>query len=407
MGWFHWIYESPNWEGGAIFALAFLLLTWVATLVFHRYLHEWFHTEQRANDMVGFVLSSFSVLYGLLVGLIAVAAYQNLITAADVVSREAASLSAMYHDLAGYPQPARGLLRTKLRDYTRNEIEHDWPQIRQGTVPTEGTHVLAVYMDDVLHFEPQDSRQQIIHTELLHQLNDYLGLRRTRLDSVTEGIPPVLWWALGIGALVTLFLISMLAMEIHVHLILGAAMSGFLGLVIFLIAAMDRPFMGEVSVDDTALRQVYNSLMLPNEAVNHSMAALISRASRLGAPRTEGIIPVAGRPVPGLYFGTHAINNTTDLVDQLVQENGGVVSLFVRSGGDYVRVATNARAPDGSRATGTILDPRGPAIQKIRRGEAYYGEAMAVGKDYITGYEPMKDASGEVIGIYCTGYLKP
>jgi hypothetical protein len=146
--------------------------------------------------------------------------------------------------------------------------------------------------------------------------------------------------------------------------------------------------------------------MLPNDAVDRSMAALIASASKLGAPRIEGTIPVAGKPVPGLYFGTHAINNTIDLVDSLAQENGGVVSIFVKSGDEYVRVSTNTKAPDGSRATGTILDPKGPAIQMIQHGEAYYGDAMAVGKPYVTGYEPMKDSSGQIIGIYCTAYVK-
>jgi hypothetical protein len=42
----------------------------------------------------------------------------------------------------------------------------------------------------------------------------------------------------------------------------------------------------------------------------------------------------------------------------------------------------------------------------IRQGQAYYGDAMAVGSAYIAGYEPMKDAKGQVIGIYCTAYLK-
>jgi hypothetical protein len=40
-----------------------------------------------------------------------------------------------------------------------------------------------------------------------------------------------------------------------------------------------------------------------------------------------------------------------------------------------VRVATNVRKNDGSRATGTILDPNGPVIAVIRKGEAYYGDA--------------------------------
>jgi hypothetical protein len=45
------------------------------------------------------------------------------------------------------------------------------------------------------------------------------------------------------------------------------------------------------------------------------MAALIARASRLGTPRREGAIPVAGSQVAGQYFGTDLVNNTTDLFD--------------------------------------------------------------------------------------------
>jgi hypothetical protein len=54
-----------------------------------------------------------------------------------------------------------------------------------------------------------------------------------------------------------------------------------------------------------------------------------------------------------------------------------------------------------------VLDPKGPAIRKIRRGEAFYGETTILNEAYITGYEPITDASGNVIGIYYTGYAKP
>ena len=42
----------------------------------------------------------------------------------------------------------------------------------------------------------------------------------------------------------------------------------------------------------------------------------------------------------------------------------------------------------------------------IKKGEAYYGEATILGKPYVTGYDPIKDASGNVIGIYYVDYMK-
>ncbi|HEY1109996.1 MAG TPA: ATP-binding protein, partial [Opitutaceae bacterium] len=52
-----------------------------------------------------------------------------------------------------------------------------------------------------------------------------------------------------------------------------------------------------------------------------------------------------------------------------------------------------------------VLDPSGPAIAAIRKGEAYYGVVDILGRSYISGYDPIRDAQGEVIGIYYVGYL--
>jgi hypothetical protein len=142
------------------------------------------------------------------------------------------------------------------------------------------------------------------------------------------------------------------------------------------------------------------------DQVKASMAALKAKAAQLGAPSVKGTDAVAGKDVPALYFGTTKINNSFNAVDEVVKEHGGTATLFVKSGNDYVRVATNVKKDDGSRAIGTVLDPNGPVYPTIQKGEAYYGDATILGKPYVTGYDPIKDASGNVVGIYYVGYLK-
>lgn len=78
----------------------------------------------------------------------------------------------------------------------------------------------------------------------------------------------------------------------------------------------------------------------------------------------------------------------------------------MKSGNDFVRVATNVKKDDGSRAIGTVLDPKGKAMAAISKGESFYGEVPILGKSYITGYEPIRNASGEIIGVYYVGYKK-
>jgi hypothetical protein len=147
-------------------------------------------------------------------------------------------------------------------------------------------------------------------------------------------------------------------------------------------------------------------LAAPAEDVQTGMRLLKSKAAALGAPNVKGEEAVAGRLVPTLYFGDTKMNNNFVLVDEVKKEVGGTATIFVRDGSEFVRIATNVMKDDGSRATGTSLDPKGPAFASIAKGESYFGEANILGKQYITGYEPIRDAMNTVIGVFYVGYLK-
>jgi len=167
----------------------------------------------------------------------------------------------------------------------------------------------------------------------------------------------------------------------------------------------------------------------PDPKVEKAMADLKARTAKLGAPTLEGKEAVAGKDANALYFGKTKINNNFEIVDAVVKDYGGTATLFAKTGNDYIRVSTNVPLPEGKgRATGTILDPKGKAIVNIDKGEPFYGvvtlltaemlmqDSIGYGEPafgvniveepYITGYEPIKDASGKVIGIYYVGYKK-
>jgi len=139
--------------------------------------------------------------------------------------------------------------------------------------------------------------------------------------------------------------------------------------------------------------------------VAKSMAALKDKTAKLGAPKIEGTEAVGGKDCPALYFGSTKMNNNFAIVDEVAKEDGRgmTATLFVKGGDEYIRVATNVPKPDGSgRAIGTVL--AGPALEAIQAGKAYYGKAPILGTPYVTGYEPIKDASGATIGVYYVGY---
>jgi Cache 3/Cache 2 fusion domain len=140
--------------------------------------------------------------------------------------------------------------------------------------------------------------------------------------------------------------------------------------------------------------------------VETAMERLKSMAAKLGPPKIEGTDTAGGRQVPAIYFGSTKMNNNFDLVDEVVKQVGGTATIFVKSGDEYVRVATNVKKDDGSRAIGTILDPKGKAIGSIQKNEPFYGEVDILGKPYVTGYDPIWNQSKDMIGIYYVGYSK-
>src|SRR5262245_1599857 len=102
---FYWIYDIPNWAGALIFCTAFLAFTWAGILLLRPCVRRWVGSQEDWNEVMGYVLSTYGVFYGLMLGLIAVATYQNFADVDRTVGREASALGALYRDVSSYPDP--------------------------------------------------------------------------------------------------------------------------------------------------------------------------------------------------------------------------------------------------------------------------------------------------------------
>ena len=100
-----------------------------------------------------------------------------------------------------------------------------------------------------------------------------------------------------------------------------------------------------------------------------------------------------------MIAGDTTLNGRNEIVDAVKTIAGAVATLFL---GD-LRIATNVMRPDGSRGVGTRLAP-GPAFDAaITRGQTYRGENDILGRRHLTIYEPIRDGSGQQIGLWFVG----
>ncbi len=98
-----------------------------------------------------------------------------------------------------------------------------------------------------------------------------------------------------------------------------------------------------------------------------------------------------------LFKGDTQINGNYEIVDEIGELTGDTVTIFQ---GD-TRVATNVQK-DGKRAVGTTVSQE-VNDTVLKNGKVFLGEANVVGKDYQTAYMPIKNGSGDIIGIYYVG----
>jgi methyl-accepting chemotaxis protein len=172
----------------------------------------------------------------------------------------------------------------------------------------------------------------------------------------------------------------------------------------------------------------FNALSLATKTTTLTIAALLTLAltifviadrsitadaERQAAERQETNMRVAWDVLNGhgtefraegelLYVGDKKLNDWTQPVDLVKTLVGGTATVFR----DDKRITTNVTKPDGSRAVGTKL-AAGPARDAVLgKGVPFRGDADILGRAFFTAYDPIKDKTGNVIGVLYVGIPK-
>ena len=257
---FYWLYDLPAWKASLVFIAAFVGFYWIGSIFVRPVLRQFVRNTPGQNDIVGYVLSCFCVFYGLLLGLIAVTAYQNVSDASENVTREAAALSALYEDVSRYREPYGQNLRWLLRDYTRYVIRYAWPLQQRGITPEEGTIRAEAFHEKLLEFQPATPAEEIVHAEALRQFNNFLECRRMRLYSVHSALPASMWYVMLIGAVLNMAICWLFDMRFVTQLVLGGILAAYLGVMMHLIFDMNHPFRGDVSISAEPFEVLYKRM---------------------------------------------------------------------------------------------------------------------------------------------------
>jgi len=255
-----WLYDLPIWLMGLLIVVAFTALSVAGLYATRRFVLTITGPRPGHNEGVDAYIAAAAVFYGIVAGLIAVAAWEQYASFDDKVTQEAGTVATLYRDIATYREPYGSSLREELRAYTRAVIDA-WPLLQHGVVPPQPAALLDTFQTTFYSFEPKNERERIIHAAAIDEFERMIEWRRLRLHDKDAGLPAALWAVVVLGGILTIVLTYFLALErFRVHVVMTIVSGILVSLLIFMIAAVDHPFRGGVSIGPDAFQLVYDQL---------------------------------------------------------------------------------------------------------------------------------------------------
>ena len=257
-----WLYHFPPF---VFFLLVIGLVAAVSVtgfLIIRKPVERWLGKPPAQNAVISYYIHATGVVYGITLGLITVGMWENYNYVNVKVEEEAATLGAVYRDVSSYPEPYKSQLTGELKTYTRYLIDEAWPLQEKGIIPQAGVDQMNRFQKILYGFEPTSEGQKIVHAAALGSYNDYILLRRLRLQNITKSVSVMIWWVIFFGGLVNLIL-SWLFVVTHksLHILMNALLGALIGALVFIIIVLDFPFRGWFKVSSEPFEITYQQLM--------------------------------------------------------------------------------------------------------------------------------------------------
>jgi hypothetical protein len=246
----NWFYDAPEAITLPVFVVLFAAGSCGIVLLLRPFVRRNVVEAAQWDRVLGYVVGTFGVFFGILLGLVAVSVYNNYADTHAAALEETSQLGALYRGASGLQEPQRTELQDELKAYTRTVIEKDWPQQQNGELPTASLRSVDAIERTIYSITPENGREQAQLQQMLATFDSFVEARRARTDAVTLQLPPLFWLVIWVGAIINAVLIACIDVkDVRLHLLMATLLGLFIGLVMFVTADMDHPYAGTISVD--------------------------------------------------------------------------------------------------------------------------------------------------------------
>jgi hypothetical protein len=251
-----WLHEHHVvWLALVVFAAVFALAAAVYLLVTR------LATGERGRAFAGVspgMLPPLGVIFGLLVGFLAVQVWNDSDEARRAVDREASALRSAVLLSERFPGTPQERIRELVRRHVQQAAEVEWPAMaEQEATLTAVPAALAASLRIALALQPTDEGQMVAQRELVTSLESALDARRERIIVSESSVNWVKWSGVVFLAVLTFLAIAFVHSENRLAMVLALAIfASAAAASVTIIAAQERPFSGQFRVSPDALLEI-------------------------------------------------------------------------------------------------------------------------------------------------------
>ena len=244
---------------GAFFTVLAVLLAVGGLLLVQRHIPLEFRKAH--NDTLSIIYGTLYVVFGVIVGFMAYLVLDKYVDSQKTTASEAANVVVIYRLANSFPQEQRDQIQQLAISYAQEVVDEEWPLMRKGQSSSRASDLLQEISESIQDFEPSTDSERAAYAQELSRVNDLTQDRSVRLLRLYAGLPPILWIALVVLAIMIVIFTFFIGMEnARLHRWAVRALVVAFCMIFFTVYALDTPFGPGFRVGSDVFEQALNAM---------------------------------------------------------------------------------------------------------------------------------------------------
>ena len=213
------------------------------------------------NEVAGFKFSVIGVLYAVLLAFLVIAVWENYNATQAAIRNEAKAVGDLTQISYALPEQDGSAIRASLSDYVKEVRQTEWVTMALGVPSKTTAHALANLTQAIFDLHADQLKDHALFQQAIHLLAAIEDNRNERLDSADGSVPPILWFVLVAGALITLGYPAFFgSSNLVAQTLMTATLAALVALTLVPIVALDFPFTGRGALTSSAFDEALQQL---------------------------------------------------------------------------------------------------------------------------------------------------